>query len=52
MTEKEILLTMTVCQLLGKPVHPAAVVLQFEHAQQVLAEYNKETKKAKARSGA
>jgi hypothetical protein len=41
MTEKEMLLIMTICALLDKQTNPAAVQIQYEHAKRVLAEYRK-----------
>ena len=39
MSERDILLVITICRLLGKEVTPAAVAIQYRFAQQLLRQY-------------
>jgi hypothetical protein len=41
MSERDMLLVITICRLLGNEVNPAAVLVQYSFAQQLLQEYRK-----------
>jgi hypothetical protein len=46
MNERDLLLTMTICELLEKNVYPAAVRDAFKHAQEKLKTFQESTQPA------
>ncbi len=47
MSEKEMLLVMTVCNLMGKPVNVAAVMSAYQSSKNVLRMFEEETGQSK-----
>jgi hypothetical protein len=46
MNERDMLLTMTICELLGKDVFPGQVKDAFKHAQEKLKTFQESTRSA------